>query len=260
MDLDQVVRRWWATAVTAAGVALAGVTQAVYQSRDGAAPETGWLVASIVFAVVAAVAPGLDTQLRRRREQAVERLIAEARQGAVVALNDGLDPLVETLGELAAANSADRPAVLRKLITQALNSAAQIIGPERTRVSFFHVLARRRPQRIVCDNNSAGRAGRVQTVFERGRPDGDFVFGLLEKDQPYFCEDVRTQPPPGWDASRGRDYRTFISVPARVGGRSMGMVTADAPEVGDLNEQHESLLRVFGTVIAASMMLTEDED
>jgi putative methionine-R-sulfoxide reductase with GAF domain len=100
----------------------------------------------------------------------------------------------------------------------------------------------------------------VQTVFERGRPDGDFVFGLLEKDQPYFCEDVRTQPPPGWDASRDRDYRTFISVPARVGGRSMGMVTADAPEVGDLNEQNEALLRVFGTVIAASMMLTEDED
>jgi hypothetical protein len=40
----------------------------------------------------------------------------------------------------------------------------------------------------------------------------------------------------------------------------MGMVTADAPEVGDLNEQNEALLRVFGTVIAASMMLTEDED
>src|SRR5687767_4426708 len=110
MDLDQVVHRWWATAVTAVGVALAGVSQAVYQSRDEADSATGWLVASIACAVVAAVAPGLDTQLRRRRERAVEGMIAEARQGAVVALNDGLDPLVETLGELAAANRADRPA------------------------------------------------------------------------------------------------------------------------------------------------------
>jgi hypothetical protein len=260
MDLDQLVRRWWATAVTAVSVGLAGLFQAVYQSRDAADPRTGWLVASIGFAVIAACAPGLDAELRRRRGRAVEARIAEARQEAVVLLNDGLDPLVETLGELAAASRAERPAVLRKLITQALNSAAQIIGPERTRVSFFHVYPNRRPQRIVCDNNSAGRAGRVQTVFERGRPDGDFVFGLLESDQPYFCEDVKAQPPPGWDASRERDYRTFISVPARVGGRSMGMVTADAPDVGDLNVQHESLLRVFGTVIAASMLLTEDED
>lgn len=262
MDLNRLVREWGAAATTAVAVALAALFQAIYQGPPAPDRHFYWLLLAIVCAVTAAVVPNVDAVVRRRQRRRRQRDFAdrlkEARSDAVVAINDALDPLVETMGQLAAEEPHERDGVLMKLITQALNSAAQVIGPERTRVNFFVVDTSGPQRRLVCEHYSAGRAGQPSTVFTEGRPDGDFAFRLLENDEPYLCANVTKAPPPGWDASRERGYITFISVPARVGKDSRGMVTADSLEEGDLAEQDIPLLRVIGTIIAASMLFSSD--
>ncbi len=65
-----------------------------------------------------------------------------------------------------------------------------------------------------------------------------------------FCADVDTVPPPGWDASKARKYKTFISVAAQYAGRPVGMVTVDSTALGDLDEGDVRVAGLFATLIA----------
>jgi hypothetical protein len=182
--------------------------------------------------------------------------IADARRDEVVVINDALDPLVETLGALVQCPADGRNAAFERLVVQALNSAANAIGTGRTRTNFFRIEQARDEPLLQC-HSSAGRHTKPRTVFRRADEDGRWVFGLLERDEHWFCHDVAAAPPPGWDAARDRTYETFISVPARFGERAFGMITADAPKSGELNEQDAPLLRVFGTIVALGVILRE---
>ena len=261
MDLNRLAREWGAPVAVAVFVALGAIFQVIYQGEDGR--SAWWLILGVGFAALAAATPFVDARLRRGRREAhkvaLQRATKAAREQAIVSMNDALDPLVETMGELLTADRDEREAVELKLITQALYSAAAVIGPDRTRVNDFRAEGSHPGRRLVCEHNSAGRAGQPQTVFSQGQKDGDFMFKLLEDDETHFCANVNTSPPPGWDASRQRDYETFISVPARVGNQSVGFVTADSVAEGDLKEQDVPLLRVMGTVIAAGVLFVRRE-
>lgn len=250
-------RSWWAAAVTVICVPTAIIFQELHESTNGAAPSRHyWLGISVLAAVVAAVAPSVDTALRSRYRKDAETKIREAREEQVVAINDALDPLVEKLGPLVQAAPEARAGCRDTLINQALNSAAKVIGSGRTRVSYFEADAAVEPYMLKC-KDSGGRHGKPRTRFEQGRRDGDFMIDLLSKNETYFCESVKDRPPPGCDASRDRTYETFFSVPAAVGDEAVGFVTVDSPKKGDLKESDIPLARVIATVIAVSVKIAE---
>lgn len=229
-------RSWGPATITVVGVLAATIAPLIYQDAPEGERDWPWMAVAGVGAAVAALTPLWDARARKKRRQSYQDRVKEAREEQVVAINDALDPLVEKVGELVMTEANARPSAIQRLVVQALNSAAQVIGPERTRVNYFEADTSRRPHRLVC-KGSAGRHTAPKSEFLRSQPDGKWVFGLLEKDEPYFCESVTERPPPGWDASRRRDYQTFISVPASVRNEAVGMLTADAPEKGDLQEK-----------------------
>ena len=252
-------RTWLPVAIVFLGVVSSTSAQALW-AADPADKRKWWLLGiGLLAAAIAAVTPLVDALVRKRRRATMEERILEARQDEVVAINDALDPLIETLGELIRTQPTQRPSALERMKTQVLNSASQAIGQGRTRVNYFEIDAATKPHRLVCKGH-AGRHTKPRTVFRRDREDGLWVFGLLEKNQHWFCPSVTEQPPPGWDKNRTRTYETFLSVPASYGTEAVGMITADAPESGQLREQDAPLLRVFGTILALGVMLAESSE
>jgi hypothetical protein len=252
--MRQALRRWWVVVVTITGVVVAGAGQALAFQLVPGGWQNFWRVVAVVGAILAAGAPAVDRRRRDEREETLDEAIIRVREEQIVAVNDAIDPLIDKLGSLATSTPEYRIAGARALVTQALASATRVVGSGRRRACFFQLESHDGKRKLIPYEHT-GRHGKPKTVFVEGTENGDFVFNLLESDEPYFCPDIKTDPPRGSDNTRTRGYRTFISVPAGAGGESFGMVTIDAPSPGDLNERDIPLMMVFGSVIAVGVIL-----
>lgn len=99
----------------------------------------------------------------------------------------------------------------------------------------------------------AGRSGSPRTTFTEGTAAGDAAIGMVLNSENRLCEDIDADPPPGWDASKPRDYKTFISVSVAAGDTAYGMLTLDALEPGDLNNDDLHLLTLMAGALAAAL-------
>ena len=99
----------------------------------------------------------------------------------------------------------------------------------------------------------AGRSGSPSTTFVAGTPGGDAAIGMVLSDADRLCEDILTDPPPGWDSTTQRDYRTFVSVSVIAGDIAFGMLTLDALEPGDLTPDDMRLLRLMAGALAVAL-------
>lgn len=254
--------------------------------QDGDEPRgraTAWFVAALVFAVISpvtaalsrsasdawftflvvtqAVATGLAFGIPQWRQMTASRREATAEEREIdvrvetrVAMNDALDPVLRLLGQLAL---EDDPAVREQRRAQAvplvLLTAAEFIGPARARACWFRLEAG--PPTTLAPDSAAGRAGSPTTTFTAGTPAGDAAIGLVLADEDLLCEDLESAPPLGWDLSRERDYRTFISVSVIAGDTAYGMLTLDAVEPGTLDVEDKALLRLMAGVLAVALSI-----
>ncbi len=132
-----------------------------------------------------------------------------------------------------------------------LKTAAEFIGPDRSRACWFWLEPG--PPKQLTPDQSAGRAGSPSTTFTEGTPSGDAAVGMVLADEDRLCEDIETSPPPGWDSTKQRDYRTFISVSVIAGDTAYGMLTLDALEPGDLTAEDKGLLRLMAGILAVAL-------
>jgi len=239
-------------------VVLASVFVAIAPAAGVAANKTSGKTAATLFIVqcVATLLAFLIPQVRqiraeRREATAAEREI-DARAQTRLAMNDALEPVVTLLGNLALEPSKPTRAQMKeKAITLLLTTAADLIGPERSRACWFRL--EEGPPKTLLPVEHAGRAGSANTTFVEGTPAGDAAIGMVLEDGDRLCEDIEEDPPPGWDATRKRDYRTFISVSVIAGNTAYGMLTLDALQPGELKVEDKGLLRLMAGVLAAAL-------
>jgi transcriptional regulator with GAF, ATPase, and Fis domain len=167
-------------------------------------------------------------------------------------MNDALDPILRLLGNLALEpDEVLRNQMRAQAIPLVLKTAAEFIGPERSRACWFRLEPG--PPHVLIPTDFAGRAGSPTTTFEEGTESGDAAIGMVLSDEDRLCEDILTEPPPGWDATKERDYRTFISVSVIAGDTAYGMLTLDALEPGALSVEDKGLLRLMAGVLAIAL-------
>ncbi|MHA7297724.1 GAF domain-containing protein [Pseudarthrobacter sp. MDT3-1] len=180
-----------------------------------------------------------------------------------VALEDALDPLIESLGAVATAdNPKERHARASQVVLQGLHAIAFAISKNGTRIrtNYFTVVLpspRHEDFRLVR-TQSIGRSGKPRDEFNLNNELDRDIFHMLMQDKTRFEPNIATTLPPGMDPDRNRDYCTFISVPARVGQNVEGLVTVDAPTEGDLSESDIPFIRAVATVIATASVLAAD--
>lgn len=215
-------------------------------------------IVSVVALLAAASIPVVMKGLNDSAEAKRKRDDIGARAETEVALYDALDPLVETLGELLAANRAERPEAMGRLTSAAMVSINQVLNVPRARVCFYEVQDERENGHLVLKRKQCvGRSGRSRPKFTTATPEGEAVIELLRHDRSDFREDVKKDPPVGWDTTKSRDYRTYLSIPSRAGERVHGLITVDAPRPGDLREDHGTFVRVVGTILATGRLFME---
>ena len=232
-------------------VVLSAVTAAMARSASGT-----WLTVLVVVQIVATGLAFLIPQARQviasRSEATAEEREIEARVETRVAINDALDPILRLLGNLALeADVVTRNQMRAQAIPLVLKTAAEFIGPDRARACWFKLEAG--PPAALVPTDFAGRAGSPTTTFVAGTPAGDAAIGMVLADEDRLCDDIVTDPPPGWDSTRVRDYRTFISVSVIAGDTAYGMLTLDALEAGDLDTDDKGLLRLMAGVLAVAL-------
>ena len=213
----------------------------------------------VILIVVQAAATGLAFLIPQARQVIASRSEATAEEREIdarvetrVAMNDALDPILRLLGNLALEpDEVARNQMRAQSIPLVLKTAAEFIGPDRSRACWFRLEPG--PPRQLAPDQSAGRAGSPSTTFAEGTSSGDAAIGMVLADEDLLCEDIETSPPPGWDSTKERDYRTFISVSVIAGDTGYGMLTLDALEPGDLTVEDKGLLRLMAGVLAVAL-------
>jgi GAF domain-containing protein len=234
-------------------VVVSPIAAAMTRSSQGTAFTT-WLVVQIAATALAWLIPEARQVLAGRKQATAEENEFEARVDTALRMNDALDPIISLLGNLAAeADPVLREQLRAQAVPLVIKTAADLIGPDRTRACWFRLDAGRHKRLVPV--SSAGRAGSPSTTFEEGSPAGDAAIGLVLADRDRLCEDIETEPPPGWDASKPRDYRTFISVSVIASDIAYGMLTLDALEPGDLTHDDMRLLRLMAGALAVALTI-----
>lgn len=232
-------------AVAAAAVTVWASSRAG-DARLASSTRGWWLLVAVVAAGTATGLPLVDRF----------RLAIEAQQSRIstrVAFNDTLDPIIRQLGRIAEANKRDRDGLQKQIIPMILNSAAELLDPDRARVCWFEY--RPAPTPRLVPGVHKGRSGAPRTVFEEGTPEGDGALRLLKKDRYLVCSDVDKDPPPGWSKLEHAEYKCFIAVPAMAGGVAYGMLTVDALEPRVLTTDDVPMLRSLASLLACALAI-----
>ncbi len=214
-------------------------------------PGNVWFWIQVVTAALIFAVGKVETSRARRLQETAETRELEARVETKIALADLLDPMATLLGQMGDADPADRRLLCSEAVQLILSSAANFLGPDRSRACWF--VLEPGPPRRLAPTKSVGRTGSARTVFIEGTASGDAALAMVDHDETLICQDVLTDSPPGWNATRERDYRTFISVSVHANDTAYGMLTLDALEPGDLVEDDLLTLRLLAKLLAAAL-------
>ncbi|TIC81933.1 GAF domain-containing protein [Nocardioides sp. GY 10127] len=234
-------------------VFVVAVPVAAYFAKDATGKKAAWLVAAQIAATAMAflVPQVRQIQARRREASSAQRELA-ARTETRAAMNDVLDPILRQLGRISSEQlEPARKELIAATVPFVLHAASNLIGPDRSRACWFE-LTDEDSARLVPQQH-AGRSGSPRTTFAEGTAAGDAAIGMVLNGENRLCEDIDADPPPGWDNGKTRDYKTFISVSVAAGDTAYGMLTLDALEPGDLNNDDLHLLSLMAAALAAAL-------
>ncbi|MBB0997693.1 GAF domain-containing protein [Dietzia maris] len=254
-----------------AGVAVVVAPVSAYAATEAEGWHTWvWLVIGSIAALVAWGVPlmrqnvlndqhkqalaAANNRARLAEEQALkaEEREVEALTEARIVVSYAIWPVVTALAEHVACNAKpDRDKALPKVVKAVCASAAHRLGEtDRTRACFFELV--QSPVRALKPGDGYGRTGSSRSTFTEGTEAGDAALAMVDELGTYFCHDVDSDPPKGWNGS-GKDYRTFISVTVAANDVPYGMLTLDSPDPGDLTEQDRRMLTVLAALLGVAL-------
>ncbi len=241
---------FWGPVEPHRGISLALVVAAPVISFLISRVSGSWVLVTVLLVVQLGVAAA-TWWLGEARASRLQTERIDSRQETLVVLGDALDPVMVELAATTTLPKPDQRAKRSGLVTLVL-SAATGIADERTRprACYFRRDALDRAGRARMTHEAyVGRSIPAKAEFIEGTEAGDVALRMVNEGRHLFCDDVRENPPPGWEPSERGEYRTFISVTVAAGERAYGMLTLDAVEAGALIAEDVEMMRVLGHVL-----------
>ena len=192
------------------------------------------------------------------RVAALEASLAE-RLNASAALSAAGQPLVLALGSVTVArDSQEANAAIAVLLDRSVALAQSTVGTRsesRVRAAFydFDEAGLRRRAYCVYAGSDAPRRNFIvgRTAHE------DEVIRFANGENAILVRDLENEPPPHFVDSRGRNYKSFISVPVRAGNSSFGLLTVDADRPFALDEADRAYVVLIAGVLGAGLAHAE---
>ena len=252
--VSDALQRQWAGVVLNVAAVLAAIGAYVLsaQAGDAAGRDRVWLLVAGGACVALTVLAGAAKQLRDAwRVRSAEQVAVDAEEELGTALNGAFAPITGYLGELADATSPTGRAIIAGKIRQAVVDAAVSLTVPGARSAFYRRSAS--GDRLTRDSY-AGRSMLPRFSFVAGTPDGDTVLDLVERGDLVFIEDVEADPM--ITPSAPGTYRSVIAVAVTAGRQRIGMLTVDAPEVGELTVTDVEMVRVLANLLGSGLAQT----
>jgi hypothetical protein len=173
-------------------------------------------------------------------------------------------PLVSLLGSIAAEeNLESRRADTNTLIVKILGIAHLECGHQgarrgTTRATFYRFTTAERLDRYRIGEGRHWRAPRPD--FDANRDENDRkVIEIAMGENYLLVEDVDNAAPEFFRDYQGRDYRCFLMVPVRAGGRSYGFLSVDSDEIYSLTKIDVGYVTLMSALLGAAMSLLDGE-
>lgn len=247
-----VDRSVWVRVAHIAGPAIAAINFSVASNVDGAAAWI-WTFAGAATLLAIVVVDAIGDQYRSALRQ--QGTTAAAAQ--LVALRDALRPIVEAIADMHTLAPRLREERVHSI---AQRSAAALALIMHTVPGFRSVVYRQQDDagtEVMSVFARAGRSEREPHEFRRGDERGDAAFRTVEHREPCFVRDVNDHDEvanlDGAYSGTRVGYSTFISAPIADRQRTYGMVTVDAPKVGDLLRSDQHLVMLVADLLALAL-------
>jgi hypothetical protein len=241
----------WATAPVSLSAGTAALVFSLYNKMPTGGLRwwfAGPQVALTLLAAAVPVATAIRAKLREKRAQEREEA---ARQEVLLRTNKTLDPIVRVIAKAIATGNLS--GLREQVLWLVLIATRETIGSrDKTRVCFFDYVAV--PSERVVPTGFYVGGKEPRTEFVKGTVAGDHVIGMIRKNEPFTCEDIAKEAPPGW-GDKVRAYQAFVSAPVAVGTVAYGLLSIDTLEVGDLKKRDEFPLMVLAGVLAVALGL-----
>lgn len=264
--------RWLKTVLAVFGAVLAFGAGFWAFSVEDDATRVAWLfVVGVLGTLLAVIMPIWETRASHRRitilegdlkdaeereAQAAEDAKREGREEFLLVVDFAVRPLLEKLGPLVRSRLVTtKNRLATELKGMALSALKEVIDPSipRLRANYFKV---KYPPSgdgpYLQDPVSTATAPRDRFDLGNKSLESDAILDMLGQAGYVFTPDCIEEPPVGFDTTKERAYRTFISAAAYDGMDVDGMISVDSPESGSLTEADATVVQLVATIIAIS--------
>jgi hypothetical protein len=249
------VARWlrdrWVLAVVTfvAAVALAAwPLLTLYKSLSG---EIAWSLTVVgVLAAFAAASDRIADWHVKKEAELEEEAERRATNNTLTSLLD----LLESTHDIAFLEGAARTAELKTLRTQLAQNAAIAPVASGIRASCYVLTRDADGWRQLYDPKSRGRVDQASTeFFERDDPDHPIWWMMSARDSD--CTIYKEPDEESRVDWASKPYNTFVSVPIQDDGVVFGMLSVNAPQVGDLTEVDRLTVIAMARVMAGTLAM-----
>lgn len=187
----------------------------------------------------------------------------EGRAEFLLVVDFAIRPLLEKLGPLVRSRwAATKNELATELKGMALSALKEVIDSSvpMLRANYFKV--KYPPSGVgpyLQEPVSTATAPRDRFDLGDRSEESDAILEMLAKNGYIFTPDWRTEPPPGFDTSRERSYKTFISAAASDGMDVDGMISVDSPKAGSLTDADAVVVQLVATIIAISEAVRDNK-
>ncbi|ATE56971.1 MULTISPECIES: GAF domain-containing protein [Actinosynnema] len=233
--------------------ALAAIASAVAAFAEGAARSYGIWGSAICAVGIACW--GVLREVWAKREEA--DALARVKRAKHEVLGAAI-PLVKELGKLAVVSADGAGRVPVQVLRNRVVAAARTQCGTDDRENYRAALYLWRDGHLTLADHEGRDGGRApRAVF---LPDGEyerFVLRHARGSDPLFYEDLLEKAPESFGSVSPRSFRSLISVPVHVSGRSFGMLSVDSPEPGSLTPVDRDHMILLAAVLAAGLAAEE---
>ncbi|TQK31775.1 hypothetical protein [Arthrobacter sp. SLBN-53] len=225
----------------------------------------GWELGLRIATVVLATATAITGLFKFRNERAYkaqqegqktdleQALRAESRRTSLL-INGAMLGTADKLRRFAAMDQAARDREISGFRSSIVSKVCDLMQSDAPRAAYFRVQHRPGGSRVMtCGSyvDSINREDSFTSEFVEGTGGDQGVWTLIDHGDVESSNDTDARIPETWDVSRGRVYKSFVSVAVRAD-VAFGMLTANTLEKDGFSASDIASIKILAHLLAAA--------
>ncbi len=183
-----------------------------------------------------------------------QALKAESRRTSLL-INGAMLGTAEKLRQLAGKSGPANQVEIGAFRASIVSKVCDLVRSDAPRAAYFRVddpYVRPRVMRCGSYIDYRNREDMFTSEFREGVGLDQGVWELIDDGDAAFSNDTDTKIPAGWDTTKHRHYKSFVSVAVRANDVAFGMLTANTVERDGFTDSDIASMKVLARLLAAA--------